>query len=272
MNPHSPDPESFLATARDLAYEAGRRVMELLRLPLVAVRKPDHSLLTSADHASNEIILSGLRKSFPAHAVLSEETGWDGSPHADFVWVIDPLDGTRAYAKGIAGFSVMVGLLQAGKPFLGVVYDPVDQRLFEAVRGGGAFQWSCGRRGPVRVSHRTDWMAMPVITSTGFSSAMKRSVNGKIPVHFLSPLNSVGVKVGYLVRQAADLYLNHHPVHLWDTLAPLVVLEEAGGRMTHWDGTPLTYPLDGSWIHPQPTLASNGTRHEELVTLLKGLP
>ncbi len=271
MTSPATDTDSFLAAARGLAYEAGRRVMELLRLPLVAVRKPDQSILTSADHASNDILRAGLRKAFPAHALWSEETGLDGSAGAEFAWLIDPLDGSSAFAKGIPGFSVMLGLLRAGQPFLGVVYDPVDQRLFEAVRGGGAFQWSCGRRGPLRVSHRTDWMAMPVITPTGFPPDLKRNVGRKMPVHFLNPLNSVGVKVGYLARQVADLYLNHHPVHLWDTLAPLVILEEAGGRMSHWDGTPLAYDLHGTLIHPQPTLASNGTRHEELVTIMKGL-
>ena len=78
--------------------------------------------------------------------------------------------------------------------------------------------------------------------------------------------------MGYLGRQLADLYLNHHPVHLWDTAAPLVVLEEAGGRMTQWDGSRLTYDLDGRYTHAQGTVASNAVRHDDLVRALAALP
>ena len=88
----------------------------------------------------------------------------------------------------------------------------------------------------------------------------------------MDPINSVGVKVGYLIRQLADLYLNHHPVHLWDTCAPQIILEEAGGCMTHWDGTPLAYSLKGEFSHPQGTLASNGFRHTDLVKIIGDMP
>jgi fructose-1,6-bisphosphatase/inositol monophosphatase family enzyme len=120
-------PETSLSIVRDLAREAGRRVMELLRSPLVTSRKADHSLVTNADHAANELLCAGLRRRFPDHGILSEETGLEGPPGAEFLWVIDPLDGTRAYAKGLPGFSVMVGLLRNGQPQAGVVYDPITE-------------------------------------------------------------------------------------------------------------------------------------------------
>lgn len=266
------EPSPLLEAARTLALEAGRRVMELLRLPIETSRKADQSIVTNADHEANAVICGGLRRLFPDHGILSEESGLEGPPHPEYLWVIDPLDGTRAFAKGIAGFSVMVGLLRDGKPQAGVVYDPRAQSLFEAERGQGAFLVGPTRRVPLHVSKRHDWLAMPVITSKEFPAELQRSLSTKCGLQFLDPINSVGVKVGYLIRQLADLYLNHHPVHMWDTCAPLAILEEAGGRMTHWDGTPLTYSLNGGdYAHPQGTLATNGHRHDDLMSILKDL-
>lgn len=262
------EPSEMLDAARRVALEAGRRVMQLLRSPLETSRKSDQSLVTNADHEANAIICGGLRRLFPDHALLSEETGWEGPTNPEYLWVIDPIDGTKAFANGMAGFSVMVGLLKEGKPQAGVVYDPRAQTLFEAERGQGAYLVGPARRVALHVSKRRDWLAMPVITSRGFPPEQQRDFELKSGARFLDPINSVGVKVGYLIRQLADVYLNHHPVHLWDTCAPLVILEEAGGQMTHWDGSPLNYALEGNYSHSQGTVASNGLRHTDLVKLL----
>lgn len=261
-------PEAWSRTAGELAVAAGRRVMDLLKDPLVKTRKADRSLVTNADHAANDLLRAGLRRHFPDHGLLSEETGREGPPSAEWVWLIDPLDGTRAYADGHAGFSVMLGLLHRGAPVAGAVYDPWTDRLYTAVRGGGTFLTENGGRRPVRVSDRRDWSGLPVITSTGFPAPWRERWSTEHGLRFLEPINSVGVKVGYLVRGEADLYLNHHPVHYWDTAGPLVILEEAGGRMTQWDGSPLTYDLDGRYAHAQPTLATNGVRHRDWVEAL----
>jgi 3'(2'), 5'-bisphosphate nucleotidase len=113
---------------------------------------------------------------------------------------------------------------------------------------------------------------MPVITSKGFPEQLRRGLEQKCGLSFLEPINSVGVKVGYMVRRLADIYLNHHPVRHWDTCAPLVILEEAGGRMTHWDGTPLSFEGAEGNAHPHPTVATNGVRHDELISLLSSFP
>lgn len=262
----------MLEVARGAAYEAGRCVMDVLRSTVETSRKADQSLVTNADHAANKVILDVVRRAFPDHGILSEETGREGPPSAEFVWMVDPLDGTRAFARGVPGFSVMVGLLKAGQPHLGVVFDPVAQTCFEAQRGQGAFLVAPGRRVPLRVSSRADWLAMPVITSKGFPESLRRGLEQKCGLSFLEPINSVGVKVGYMIRRLADIYLNHHPVHYWDTCAPLLILEEAGGRMTHWDGSPLAYCENKNHVHPFATVASNGVRHDELVSLLASFP
>jgi len=114
---------SFLDVARPLAEEAARRIMALRESPLVRKRKTDRSLVTNADEEADRILREGLRKAFPDHAIITEESGLDGSPRAEYVWMVDPLDGTRAYAAGLSGYSVMVGLLKNVKPFAGVVVE-----------------------------------------------------------------------------------------------------------------------------------------------------
>ena len=258
----------MLAVARDLAIAAAERLEGLRSGLLEQERKADHSLVTNADRAADRLIREGLRRAFPDHAILTEESGFAGSPSAEFVWVVDPLDGTRAYVKGIAGYSVMIGLLRERKPYAGVVVDPWEGHVYEALRGAGAFHILKSKRTRVRVSGRRTFSEMPLVTSTGFPTFWMSDLKARLPCPWVTPINSVGIKVGLLVRQVADIYLNHHRVHYWDTCAPQIILEEAGGIMTLLDGRPLVYDRHDEFQHPAPTLATNGTRHKELLSLL----
>ncbi len=258
--------------------------MELGQSPLVRQRKADHSLVTNADFEADRIIREGLRKVFPDHAILTEESGLHGRATAEYLWVVDPLDGTKAYAEGISGYSVMVGLLKAGRPCLGVVVDPLEGHLYEAVRGEGSYFFALtptlsrlqageGEAKPrvrARVSSRTKLEEMPVITSTGFPPALEKDLRRRLPGPWIPAVNSVGVKVGYLTRELADIYINHQRVHYWDTCAPQIILEEAGGVITFLDGESLSYSLGtGSYRHRGPTLATNGLRHKDILTILR---
>ena len=261
----------LIETARRLALEAGRRLMELRRTELIKERKADHSLVTNADREADRIIRSGLRAQFPGHAVLTEESGLEGDPRAEFLWVVDPLDGTKAYARGMPGFSVMIGLLRQGKPYAGVVMDPCENRLYEALLGAGAYHTLEGKRERVQVSQRREWPEMPLVTSTDFPGPLAAGIKAQVPCPWLPAINSVGIKVGLLVRQVADLYVNHHAVHYWDTVAPQIILEEAGGVITFTDGEPLHYELSGGFRHAAPTVASNGQRHRDFIAKVSGL-
>jgi 3'(2'), 5'-bisphosphate nucleotidase len=259
----------FIDVARPLAQAVARRLMELRLTPLHKERKADHSIVTNADREADLLIRMGLRAAFPDHTILTEESTMDGSPSAEFVWVVDPLDGTRAYVKGVLGFSVMIGVLRHGKPYAGVVVDPMEGHVYEAVEGLGCFYTLKDHRERVRVSARREWAQMPVITSTGFPETKAQAVRAVLPGPWVPAVNSVGIKVGFTVRGLADLYINHHGVHYWDTCAPQIILEEAGGMISFYDGSPLRYDLSGAFQHPGPTLASNGTRHAEALALLK---
>jgi 3'(2'), 5'-bisphosphate nucleotidase len=263
----------FLDVARPLALKAAAALMTLRQSPLSKRQKADHSVVTNGDLEADRIIREGLRRAFPDHAILTEESGLEGDATQEFVWVVDPLDGTRAYVKGTRGFSVMIGLMRAGKPYAGVVADPWDGQLFSAVRGAGTFfsQGGSLEAELVHVSKRNVWSEMPLISSTGFPPKAKAAIEKALPCRWLPALNSVGIKVGVLVRQLADLYLNHHDVHYWDTCAPQVILEEAGGRISYLDGNPLRYEMRGEYRHAMPTLATNAQRHDEALAIVAPL-
>ena len=262
----------FLDVARTLALEAGAKIVALRQSPLVQNRKPDHSLVTNADHEADRIVREGLRKAFPEHSILTEESGLEGPVQADYLWVVDPLDGTRAYAKGVTGYSVMVGLLKDGLPHAGVVFDPLEGHLYEAVRGEGAYHTFGNIRQKARVSSTDEIRKMPVITSTGFPKTTEDSLRQRFSGRWIAPVNSVGVKIGYMVRGLVDIYVNHHSVHYWDTCAPQIILEEAGGTITFLDGTGVNYSFEaGTYQHRGPTVATNAKCHEDILTIIRSL-
>jgi len=264
--------DPFLDVARVLAVKAADRVMELRSTTLVKERKADRSLVTNADREADRIIRGGLRDAFPNHSILTEESGLDGPADAEYLWVVDPLDGTKAYANGVTGFSVMVGLLKAGKPYVGIVIDPLEGHSFEAVKGMGASHTFQNEKSRAEVSRRTEWESMPVVTSTGFPERLEKLLQAHFAGPWIPPVNSVGVKVGYVVSQKVDLYFNHHSVHYWDTCAPQIILEEAGGMISYWDGTPLCYDIRaGTFRHEAPTVATNRIRHADVLSILRNV-
>lgn len=263
------NPAYFLSTAKSLALKASEEILKLLENSLPHTKKADNSIVTEADLRSDQIILEGLQKEFSTHGFLTEETGLVGDQNSEFIWVVDPLDGTKAYAKGIPGFSVMIGLLKEGKPYLGVVADPLEGHLYEAIRGEGAFHTLKGKREKLQVSNRNDFKEMPMVISTGFPKDKLEIIQKKLGGEIVPPINSVGIKVGLIVRQIGDIYINHHPVSYWDTCAPQIILEEAGGKFAKLNGDELEYQLNSPFAGEGLTLGTNGKRDQELIEILE---
>lgn len=262
----------FITVARQLALQASSKVIEIGQRTFQKSKKKDKSWVTEADLESDRILRDGLVAAFPDHAVLTEETGLIGREGSDWTWLIDPLDGTKAYANGISGYSVMVGLLKEGRPYLGVVVDPVSGFIYEALRGTGTYLTKNGVKERVFVSKRNDFSKMPLVISPGFPEPKLKILLEHFKTSVAASINSVGIKVGFLVRQEADVYINYHSVHYWDTCAPLIILEEAGGTFTRLDGERLSYDMKKtSYGHDTLTIASNGTRHDELRNLTRTL-
>lgn len=256
-----------LQLAAALAQVAGAAIERIRLEGFSAERKPDRSLVTRADLAAEALIRRGLIDAFPDDGLLSEESAGIIASSSGRTWVVDPLDGTHAYVHGQPGYAVQIGLLDGGVPALGVVYEPLFGRVYQAIRGRGAWLSTPEDPTPRRlsVSARSLRAEMPLITSTSMKAEEREHLRSGLGLADAGGLRSVGCKVGALVRQLADVYVSEHPVHLWDSLAPLVVLEEAGGIMTLADASPLRYDLAPEHhCHPGPFVASNATAHAAL--------
>jgi myo-inositol-1(or 4)-monophosphatase len=130
---------SFLDVATALSQEAGASLLETFGGRWEVAHKADNSVVTAADARAERIIADGIRRHFPGHSIIGEESGCDLQA-SDIVWVIDPLDGTSNYASGIPWFGVLIGVMQRGVPVAGVMYLPAAGDLYAAEAGGGAFR------------------------------------------------------------------------------------------------------------------------------------
>jgi 3'(2'), 5'-bisphosphate nucleotidase len=197
--------------------------------------------VTEADHAANAVILSALRRFFPADAVLSEESSDSGERlGARRVWIVDPLDGTKEFLAQNGEFSIMIGLAVAGRAALGVVYLPAVDVLYAAVRGGGAWREEGGVRR--RLERAAAGSSLRLVGSRSHAEPLVTRLCEALGITDIAPCGSVGVKCTRIVDDRRDVYV--HPVaHLkeWDTCAPEVLVCEVGGWVGDCLGAPLYY-------------------------------
>ncbi len=263
-----------LRVAMDLAQRAGEAIERIRREGFVEGVKSDASPVTRADLESDRIIREGLQAAFPDDGVLTEESGAFAGSRSGRTWIVDPLDGTEGFVQGSGDYAVHVALVDGDRPVLGVVYEPDTQRLYHAIAGVGAFL-AAGGGGTIRqlkVSRRDAPAEMPLVTSSRIAEPARQRLVTTLGVADGGQVRSVGFKIGKIVRREADVYYSVHPVHYWDSCAPLVVLEAAGGHMTLLDGRPLTFDVAcPGYEHEGPFVASNGTRHEALCHALRGV-
>lgn len=267
-----------LDTAITLARLSGKRILEHYVSDFETIQKLSvdnhYEPVTIADKEASRIIVDGLEAAFPDDAVLSEEEvdDVDRRMTAERLWIIDPLDGTAGFVKRDGDFGVQIGLVQDGVPVVGVVFLPVHESLNYAVKGGGSFV-VIGSGEPTRmnVSKQTDVSKMTLAMSRDHPSPRM----SRIIEHFGFPKivnrGSVGLKVGLIADQTCDIYIHPSPrTKIWDSCAPQIILEEAGGRFTDLFGGDISYDqvelqnLNG-------ILATNGIVHNKAVEHLRPL-
>lgn len=264
-------------TAFDLDRIGGRRALtalidEVLACGAEALRlyeggvadrmrqKPNRSPVTEADEAVEARLSMYLRKRYPEAAFLGEETGSAGPSTAGLRWVVDPIDGTRAFIRGIPTWSILVGLEADGAPALGVAYMPAAGDLFMAVRGEGA--WGNGR--PLRVS-QVDALGESVVTHGALSQFTDLQLGHLLPRLAEHTYTQRGFADfdGYrqLLWGRVDAMIDPG-VAPWDICAAAVIVREAGGVLTSLAGE--------ATIHGGSAVASNGAVHDALIALLSG--
>ena len=270
--------EKELEIAVALAREAGERILEFYALEIIHEEKIGADNLTEpvtiADKTASRIIVEGLSKAFPGDAILSEE---EIDNHEDRlfgkrVWIIDPIDGTWGFIKKDGDFGVQVGLTENGQAVLGIVYLPATDKLFYAVKNEGTF-FIENNEPPKRlhVSGKTNFTEMILASSRNHRSPRMHRIIEDFGFRQEVQRGSVGLKVGLIAEQICDLYIHLSPrTKFWDTCAPQIILEEAGGRMTDVFGFPLYYDLRDVQNH-NGILASNGVSHDKAVLALKPL-
>ena len=265
----SPD-LAFARKATPIAREAGALLSDYYRRGVATEYKGDVDLVTEADRASEKLIVERLHKIFPDHGVYGEE-GTRSHIESEYRWYIDPLDGTTNFAHGFPVFCVSMGLErrppslapdQDGELVAGVIYDPLRDELFTAEKGKGAYL--NGAR--IHVS-KTAELAEGLL-ATGFPSR-KRHDNPNIHFYQEFTLRSHGVRragsaaldLAYTACGRIDAYWEFN-LNPWDTSAGALLVTEAGGSMTGFDGAPFK-------IDSREVLATNGLLRDELVGFFK---
>jgi len=222
-----------------------------------------NNLVTEADHASEKAIMEVIRKDFPEHQLLGEESG-KLVQDSNYKWIIDPIDGTVNFAHGIPLNCVSIGIEKDGKIIMGAVYNPHINEFFFAEKGKGATL----NDKPISVSNETDVLKSCLVT--GFPYTYMNMPNG--PLEIFDKLIRKGVPVRRIGSAAIDLCwvacgrfdgFYEHKLEPWDSAAGFLIVEEAGGKVTNHENEPFS-------IYQHKILATNGKIHDELSGIITG--
>jgi 3'(2'), 5'-bisphosphate nucleotidase len=243
---------------------------------LEAIPNAPASITTDTDRQSQRLILEQLHASFPQDALCAEEATEllarvpRSGPR---LWMVDPIDGTRGFARKNGEFAVMIAFLENGRPAVGVVTEPARHRLTYAVKGGGCWQRDTAGENPkaCRVSSVSDLTGATVTQSHARNpSQPSRQLQAIRPAKVVETY-SAGIKLAQVARGEADLYLNtYDSCYDWDICAGQLLVEEAGGRVTNLVGQAPRYGLPNS-LQPNGLLASNGLLHDPAVAALRSV-
>jgi len=227
--------------------------------------------VTAADKEASRIIVEGLTQAFPDDAVLSEEEtdNADERLSRKRVWIVDPIDGTAGFVKKDGDFAVQIGLAENGEAVLGVVLLPIHRTVYYAVKGEGAFAEVDDSKKRLQASDLTLFEEMTLAFSRNHPSKGITAIISDFRFGNAVQRGSIGLKVGLIAEQQADLYIHLSPrTKLWDTCAPQVILEEAGGRLTDLFGDAYRYDVSDVQNHGG-IVATNGISHDAVIEKLR---
>ncbi len=250
-------PNTLVPTISEIAREAGALLMEYFHRHVAVEYKGEADLVTVADRKSEALIRERIRQHWPTHDIQGEEEGFKDTG-SEYRWYVDPLDGTTNFAHGFPVFCVSLALEHKGVRIAGVVYDPTRDELFSAERGSGAYL----NQNRIHVSKIAN--SAECLVATGFPSH-KRHKNPNIFFYHQITLHTHGV------RRAGSAALDlccvasgrfdgfwEFNLNPWDTAAGVLIIQEAGGKVTDFSGGPFQ-------INGRETLASNGLVHQAML-------
>jgi myo-inositol-1(or 4)-monophosphatase len=229
--------------------------------------KHEGERVTDVDRAVQARMLEAVTAGFPGDGVVAEEGDLTVGVDREFVWALDPLDGTNNYALGIPCFAVSIGILRDGAPHAGVVHDPNTGFLCWALRGQGAYT----RERRLVLAGRSLGPASNVSARVPVDPTFQRLVSTWLERHKFRNFGSVALHLAYAALGAVDVVLDHR-AKLWDLAGGAAVLLEAGGIITAPGGGPLFPLATSAWSDGAlPFLAANPVAHAEVVTMAQVL-
>ena len=257
----SPEPtdETYLQTAIDAVRRAGEIQRQASRGTFEIRKKGTIDLVTEVDVAVERMVRALIAERYPDHDVLGEELGGPGEgERSRYCWICDPLDGTTNFAHGLPLFCSTIALEVDGELRVGAVYDPTRDELFTAIRGGGAFL--NGER--IRVS--TAATLIDSLLVTGFPYSVQEKLDEMLGLfgRFLSKaravrrLGSAALDMCYVAAGRLDGFWEEG-LNAWDIAGGVLIVQEAGGRITSLDGGPFV-------LRSGRIIASNGLLHDEM--------
>jgi histidinol phosphatase-like enzyme (inositol monophosphatase family) len=250
-----PSLRQLLEVAQDAAFAAGRHTLAYFQNGPWVDHKPDGSPVTLADREAEAVLRATIGRAFPGHTILGEEGGEQAGDPA-YRWIVDPIDGTRSFIRGVPLYGTLVGVEVHGEAAVGVVYMPALDEMVAAASGHG-----CTWNGRVaRVSGECD-LAKALALTTDERAARRRDDGWERLARACAMQRTWGDCYAYVLVATGRAELAIDPImNPWDCAALLPVIEEAGGRFTAWDGA--------RTIRGGEALATNGSLHEAALGLL----
>jgi myo-inositol-1(or 4)-monophosphatase len=254
----------MLSFAIETARAAGQLLLEKYGRITTITKKGDYNLVTEADLASEAMIIDRIKSHYPRHMILAEESGdtvvVDGDSR--WKWIIDPLDGTTNFAHSYPCFCVTIALEHDSELVIGVTYDPTRNELFTAEKGQGA---SLNFK-PIHVSTTAKVSEALVVTGFPYNFKEKSDFARHLNSFLLAARGvrrdgSAAIDMAYVACGRFDGFWEEG-LNPWDIAAGVLMINEAGGQVTNYDGSPLD-------IYKPPICASNGLIHDEMLAVLR---
>ena len=250
----------IITTAVAAAQQAGVYLLHNFGKIKEVISKGDRNLVTNVDRQAQSMIIDAIRKNFPKHGIIAEE-GLTQDVAAEYVWIIDPLDGTHNYIRGIGLFGVSIGVVNRGAYIGGVIYMPFDDELYVAEIGSGAYK----NGDMIKVSTRQALKECYI----SYDSSIRNDPRTLLPVLGEIADKSFNVRMfgssvralSYLAEGKIDVAVEFSD-QPWDCAAGICLIEQAGGRVTDLSGRAMAHTTIGY-------IATNGPSHEEVLDIVR---
>jgi myo-inositol-1(or 4)-monophosphatase len=255
--------KDMVTTAIDAAKEAGKFLLDNFGNIGSIEHKGDRNLATNLDKEAEKIIVDKIRKKFPGHGILAEE---GGSKHADreYLWIIDPLDGTHNYIRNIPVFGVSIGIVHKHRFVAGAIYMPVEDELYAGEKNNGSYK--NGKKIRVSSKAKLEDCSISFDSSIRYSSEVMLKALGEL-AHESFNIRMFGSSVrilSYVAEGKLDASVEFHDMP-WDFAGSVAIIEEAGGKLSNLKGERLSYRSVGY-------IASNKLIHDKILRIIRRIP